>query len=84
MAKGDKPDWKFITKNEATGSWESLIAAWRRDDGSYSVQVNIPGIDLKSGLFVEGNRPFTSATKKPLETTQESLDDTTKGDVIPF
>lgn len=77
---GQKPDYKFIVKNETTGSWESYIAAWKREDGSYSLQVNIPGLEPFKGLLVDGLKQFAAKPKEEPKTVDEVM----KDDSIPF
>lgn len=61
----EKPQWNLIKKNEATGKWDRLGAAWDRDNGGFSISMEIDGNKFKC-LMVE-NKPFKPKTEtKPV------------------
>lgn len=83
MATGEKPHYRIIHKKEGDAKWTSIGAAWNRDDGeSFSLAIELPDGSKMRCLMVI-NKPFKAAEQKS-EPKQESLEDTTKGDEIPF
>ena len=79
----EKPAYRLIRKNLQTNKWDSIGGAWERDQGGFSVSIELERGGEKIKCLMVKNEPKdvvkSNIVNKPVETATNQLDDS-----IPF
>lgn len=78
---GDKPAWRLIRKAADGKKWETIGAAWNRDAGGYSVNIElVRGGEKIKCLLVPNEKPKEQTPNIATQAIGSIADD----DAIPF